>query len=42
MLFEALDEGSMWRYLPGRDGGEGPFFPRPSLAGASDEGDEEG
>lgn len=41
-LFGALDDGSMWRYLPGRDGGEGPLFPRPSLAGASDGGDEEG
>jgi collagenase-like PrtC family protease len=41
-LFVALDEGSMWRYLPGSGRGNGTLFPRPSLAGASDEGDEEG
>ena len=41
-LFGALHDGSMWRYLPGRDRGEGPLFPFPSLAGAGDGGDEEG
>jgi hypothetical protein len=41
-LFRALHDGSMWKYFPERDGAEGPLFPRPSLAGAGDEGDEEG
>jgi collagenase-like PrtC family protease len=41
-LFRALHDGSMWKYLPERDGAEGPLFPRPSLARAGDEGDEEG
>jgi hypothetical protein len=41
-LFRALHDGSMWKYLPGRDGAGGPLFPRLSLAGVGDEGDEEG
>jgi collagenase-like PrtC family protease len=41
-LFRALHDGSMWRYLPGRDGAEGPLFPCPSLAEAGDGGAEEG
>lgn len=41
-LFRALHDGSMWKYLPVREGKDGPLFPRPSLAGAGDEGDEEG
>jgi len=41
-VFRALDDGSMWEYLPGKGREGDPLLPRPSLAGAGDDGDGEG
>ncbi|MGZ8441445.1 MAG: U32 family peptidase [Candidatus Deferrimicrobiaceae bacterium] len=38
-VFQALHDGSMWRYLPGKEGEAAPGCPRPSLVGAADDGD---
>lgn len=41
-VFRALHDGSMWRYLPRKEGEAAPTWPRPSPAGAGGDGDGDG
>ncbi|MGZ9196971.1 MAG: hypothetical protein ACXW4I_11165, partial [Candidatus Deferrimicrobiaceae bacterium] len=41
-VFQALHDGSMWRYFPGKESEAAPGCPRPSLAGAGNDGDGDG
>ena len=41
-VFQALHDGSMWRYFPGKEGKSAPGCPYPSPAGAGDHGDGDG